>query len=200
MRNDQRPVAGRGLDVYPECLLVSSNCPGTLKVAEVHEGWEDIQVHMSSIWPVQCPLHIYETSMSSHGILAEAKSAINHLPGQPTDYTSVQGRVATANTTARVLGLYHQQSKVTAESISTDPVLGISSGLQGNEILPSEGESSGHSSDLSRGSDSGQIVNPAAITVDGQVECSIPGSIVSPSLLSPVATVKDPVTQKVEVI
>ena len=45
-----------------------------------------------------------------------------------------------------------------------------------------------------------QVGNPAAIAVAGQVKCGIPSNTVSPSTLPSVATVEDPVTQKVEVI
>jgi len=75
-------AGGRGTYFRREAYL----SPGTPEVYEVHAGQEDKRVYVFSIWPAQCPSHIYETSTSSHGILAEARSAINHLPGRPTDY------------------------------------------------------------------------------------------------------------------
>ena len=207
VRNDQRPIANRRLDVYTGlegCLSVSGNCPGAPKVSKVHVGGENIRVYMSSIWFVQCSSHVYEAPTSSHGILTKAGAAINHLPGRHIDNASVQRRLATAgrfdDTSARVLGLHNQQGEVTTGSISADTVLGIPSEFQGNEILPSRGESSGHSSILPRGLDPGQNINPAAITVAGQTECSVPGSIVGPSPLPPDAAVEDTIIQKVEVI
>ena len=169
------------------CIPVSSSCPGTRKISEVHVGQENLRVHLSSIWTFQYPPHIYKASPSSHGILAEAGTVIDHLPGQHSDYASVQGRLATPggidNATAGVFGLYHQQREITAESIPVDPVPRVPSGLQVNEILPPRGESTGYNTDLSRDPDSRQVVNLAAITVAGQVECGIPSNTVSPSTL-----------------
>ena len=62
------------------------------------------------------------------------------------------------------------------------------------------GKSTEHNPYLPGGLDPGQDVNTAAITVAGQVECSISGHTISFSPLLSVAAVEDPVTQKVEVI
>ena len=54
------------------------------------------------------------TSLSSHGILEEAGSAVNHLPGRHTDYAPVQGRLAITGRNDGeifgVIGLHHQCS------------------------------------------------------------------------------------------
>ena len=75
VRDDQRSIEERRLDVYlgPERRIpVSSNCPGTPEVSEVYMEREDLRVHMSSIWTLQCSSHIHETPPPSHGSSAEA--------------------------------------------------------------------------------------------------------------------------------
>lgn len=84
----------------------------------------------------------FQSFPSSHGILEETKSVINHLPSQHTDYVPVQGGLVTTGSndseTLGVIWLYHQHSKVAAQPIPTDQVLGVPSGLQENELFLSE--------------------------------------------------------------
>ena len=131
--------------------------------------WEDLSVHLSSAWALQCSPQFHKASPSRHGFLG---TMINHLPGRPSDYASAMERLAApggvGNTTDGVLRFCHQQVNIPAETFPTDTVLGVPSRLQEDEILPSRGENAEHNADLSGGSDSGQIINPTVIITAGQ--------------------------------
>jgi len=67
-KHDQRSTATRGLDVLfgsQGCLPYSPNCQGTVQVSLFPVEWQNFQIHVPSIWTLQCPLCFHKTPMSS---------------------------------------------------------------------------------------------------------------------------------------
>jgi len=105
----------------------------TLDFKDAYLSVATVQEHRRFIWnskiyeftPFGLCSAPHKASIPSRGILVEARSAINHLPGQPTD--SREGLLQQVELTTQLLEAFTMNKAKSQLSPSQLPVLGISS-------------------------------------------------------------------------
>ena len=65
-------------------IPVSISVQGGQEIPAIYLGQQDVQVHLPSIWALQCPPHLYKTP-------PDARSSVHYLSGRYPDNASIQG-------------------------------------------------------------------------------------------------------------
>ena len=179
----KRPPESQGLDGEGRsegCILHHSNSPSTSAVPKVHGQRPLFPVHLSPVWPVMCPLDIHKGNETFDGPPEGMGSQDNYIYRRHVDPGRVQGIGNSAPgsvvVSPRGSGFHCQQGKVPPMPIPGTGISGIASRLTepATQTAQREVESDSQGGWTAPSEDSG--VSPAALTVLGEIECSIPGS------------------------
>ena len=179
----KRPPESQGLDGEGRsegCILHHSNSPSTSAVPKVHGQRPLFPVHLSPVWPVMCPLDIHKGNETFDGPPEGMGSQDNYIYRRHVDPGRVQGIGNSAPgsvvVSPRGSGFHCQQGKVPPMPIPGTGISGIASRLTepATQTAQREVESDSQGGRTAPSEDSG--VSPAALTVLGEIECSIPGS------------------------
>ena len=170
-------------------LLHSTNPSGSLEVPSLHGGPGSLPIHMSTIRSILCSLGFYQSAKASRCLPKKRRGLPYHLYRRyPSDRKNA-GQSSESHGhldhSIRGSGFHSQYGEVCVDSFPADRVPGIT--VEYNQYVPDTpwSQDQDDSERSCSASSPGQLQCAQAGTVYREAECCIPGSLPSPTVLSP---------------
>ena len=145
--------------------------------------WQNFQIHMPPIWPLQRPSCFHETSTSSDGLFTLSGPTKYYLPGRHSGDAPGQDKIMPRSGTDVQLigntGIHNQLSQVTDHSSTADSIFGVSSELKPYEVAASSRKIQQHNTDEPEPKETTTGISPSTVPANREDDSSSPSSSLS---------------------
>ena len=201
------PATTRRLDVFlgsQGCVPLCLHCQGASQVPPLHMEWQDLRVHLPTLWTLQCSSNFHKVVEASNGVYASTGDEAHSVPGRHPADAPVQGISGTTSEQDSpiigISGIHSEPGEIQSNTNTENPVLGLSGGFDINEVLLTRRESPRDQSHVPEPPTATQGDHPSVVSTIGQNDSSSTSSAVSPTPLPPTTAAQDQGIQKVRVI
>ena len=145
--------------------------------------WQNFQIHMPPIWPLQRPSCFHETSTSSDGLFTLSGPTKYYLPGRHSGDAPGQDKIMPRSGTDVQLigntGIHNQLSQVTDHSSTANSILGVSSELKPYEVAASSREVQQHNTDVPEPEETTTGISQSTVPANREDDSRSPSSSLS---------------------